>query len=159
MEGLHNDESGKSLEIDVTDGANRLGERGTKAMYQAFAFALLVELLLDGQKEFRLDSLQLESAMPTNPVCDQNFIGMFDIGRPGQQPQMVGQIVVHAGTDFGQQHVTGVKGDAMAVRRDFSFENIVLPFKLPDSTDLQQFRMNGTLEQVQAWFCDFGTNG
>ncbi len=128
-------------------------------MHQPLTFSLLVQLLLDRQKNLGLDALQLKLAVPSNPVADQNFVTLFDVRCARQQAQVIGQLVVHARTDFGQQHVAGMKSDTVPGRRDFGLEYIMFPFKLPDGADFQQLRMNGTLEQVQTWLGDFGTNG
>jgi len=48
------------LDVDIADGSKSDSSIGFKSLYQAFALNLLIELLLDGDKQFCWDALKLD---------------------------------------------------------------------------------------------------
>jgi hypothetical protein len=63
-----------------------------------------------------------------------------------------------AGADFCQCPLLMLKRQQVTASRDSIIQPVILSLKYPRSTGLEQFRMNGTSEQVQSEFFDFGAN-
>lgn len=158
VEAAHLHMSPKGLQVNVADAADRTAAAWLEPMQQPFAFFLLLKLLLNVNKNPRIHAFDLEFTAPSDCVLQRRPFPMQRLDRTGNHPPLLRQVMPQTGTDFSQRPLLMLKCQQVTASRDSIIQPVVLPLKYPRSTRLEQFRMNGTSEQVQSEFFNFGTN-
>lgn len=148
VEAAHLYMSPKGLQVNVADAADRTAAAWLEPVQQSFAFLLLLKLLLNVNKNPRIHAFDLEFTAPGNRVLQRRPFAMQRLDRSGDHPPLLRQVMPEASADFSQRPLLMLKRQQVTTSRDSIIQPIVLPLKYPRSTWFEQFRMNGTSEQV-----------
>lgn len=127
-------------------------------MQQAFAFLLLIQLLLNGREDAGIDPFDLTFRVPGHCIL-QGCPGVMDrFNCLGNHPPLLRQLMPQPGTDFRQGPLFVAKRQLMPTGGDAIIEMVKFPLQGSRSTAFEQFRMNGTPKQVQTKFSDLGAD-
>lgn len=148
----------KGLQVDIAHSTNRAAAAGSEAVQESFAFLLFIELLLNRRKYPGINPFDLALRVPRHGILQGRSRSMNRFNRLGNHAPLLGQFMPKPGANFGQRPLFVLKRQDVPAGGDAIIEAVKFALQGPRSTAFEQFRMNGTSEQVQAEFGNFGAD-